>query len=84
MVGRTGAGKSSLFKVIFRVVELSGGEILIDGVNIADIALDRLRYITYICIISNVPSLLRMHVRQLLLLKFSFYFWYCDHYLASK
>ncbi len=46
MVGRTGAGKSSLFKAIFRVVELSGGEVLIDGINIANVALDRLRYNT--------------------------------------
>ena len=44
VVGRTGAGKSSLFKALFHMVELSVGSISIDGIQISSISLERLRY----------------------------------------
>ena len=44
-MGRTGAGKSSLFKALFRMVELSIGSISIDGINITSVPLERLRYV---------------------------------------
>lgn len=43
IVGRTGAGKSSLTLSLFRIIEAAGGEILIDGQNISKLGLHTLR-----------------------------------------
>jgi ATP-binding cassette subfamily C (CFTR/MRP) protein 1 len=43
IVGRTGAGKSSLTLSMFRIIEAAGGAILIDNDNIAHYGLDDLR-----------------------------------------
>ncbi|KAF1745726.1 hypothetical protein GCK72_022173 [Caenorhabditis remanei] len=43
IVGRTGAGKSSLTLALFRIIEADGGCIEIDGTNIADLQLEQLR-----------------------------------------
>lgn len=55
IVGRTGAGKSSLALGIFRILEAAKGKIFIDGVDIADIGLHDLR--SRITIIPQVQQL---------------------------
>ena len=42
-VGRTGAGKSSTIQAIYRMAELRGGQIFIDGTDVKELGLNFLR-----------------------------------------
>ncbi|KAK7938450.1 hypothetical protein WMY93_001776 [Mugilogobius chulae] len=62
IVGRTGAGKSSLTIGLFRIIEASEGQILIDGVDISELGLHQLR--SRITIIPQDPVLFSGSLRM--------------------
>ncbi|MBY0415462.1 MAG: ATP-binding cassette domain-containing protein, partial [Bdellovibrionales bacterium] len=55
IVGRTGAGKTTLFQILYRFINLHKGQIEIDGVDIASVDLETLR--SRLAIIPQDPTL---------------------------
>lgn len=54
LVGATGSGKTTVVNLLMRFYDIDSGEILIDGVNIKDIAIDNLRRNTAIVLQDTV------------------------------
>ncbi|XP_077426239.1 ATP-binding cassette sub-family C member 10 isoform X2 [Vanacampus margaritifer] len=62
IVGRTGSGKSSLFAALFRMAELSRGQIVLDGLDVASVGLRQLR--SRLAIIPQDPFLFSGTIRE--------------------
>jgi len=62
VVGRTGAGKSSIMVALFRLVEVAGGSITIDGIDISQLGLYDVRSV--IAIIPQDPVLFKGTIRS--------------------
>lgn len=45
VIGRTGAGKSSLLAALYKMYDICSGSILIDAVNLSRISSQQIRYI---------------------------------------
>ena len=61
IVGRTGAGKSTMMIALFRITELCGGSIEIDGVDLGKLGLEDVR--RALCIIPQDPVLFSASIR---------------------
>jgi ABC-type multidrug transport system fused ATPase/permease subunit len=62
IIGRTGAGKSSLVATLFRIINLKSGHIHIDGLDIQKLSLRKLR--RSISIIPQNPILMAGTIRH--------------------
>lgn len=62
IVGRTGAGKSSILQILFRLVDPCEGSVEIDGVDIRDVGLHLLR--KNIAYIPQTPFLIQGTIRE--------------------
>ena len=62
LIGRSGAGKTTLTAILLRLYDVTGGRVLIDGQDIARVTQDSLR--SAIAVVSQDTSLLHRSVRE--------------------
>lgn len=62
IVGRTGAGKSSMLNALFRLTPICSGRILVDGINIADVPVRDLRM--HFAVVPQSPFLFEGSLRD--------------------
>lgn len=62
LVGRSGSGKTTLIKLIGRLHDVTGGQILIDGQNIADVTQASLR--SQIAVVQQDPMLFHRSIAE--------------------
>ncbi|HMJ44201.1 MAG TPA: ABC transporter ATP-binding protein [Pseudolabrys sp.] len=62
LVGRSGAGKSTIVNLLLRFFEVEGGRILIDGQDIAQVTQESLR--TQVSVVTQDTSLLHRSIRD--------------------
>ncbi|MDD9910906.1 MAG: ABC transporter ATP-binding protein [Ahrensia sp.] len=62
IVGRSGAGKTTLTNILLRLYDIDGGAVTIDGQNIADVTQESLR--SKIAVVTQDTSLLHRSVRD--------------------
>ena len=61
-VGKSGAGKSTIFNLIDKMYDVDGGEILIDGVNINELDKDSIR--KNITVINQSPYIFNLSIKD--------------------
>lgn len=61
IIGRTGAGKSSILNALFRLYPTCGGSIMVDGVNIAGVSVRYLR--SSFAVVPQAPFLFEGSIR---------------------
>ncbi|XP_071733419.1 ABC transporter C family member 13-like [Rutidosis leptorrhynchoides] len=62
IVGRTGAGKSSILNALFRLNPICGGQIIVDGINISEVSLRDLR--SRFAVVPQSPFLFKGSLRD--------------------
>ncbi|KAF8393024.1 hypothetical protein HHK36_021265 [Tetracentron sinense] len=62
IVGRTGAGKSSVINSLFRLTPICGGYILVDGINVAEVSVRDLR--SHFAVVPQSPFLFEGPLRD--------------------
>ena len=62
LIGRSGAGKTTLMNILLRLYDVDGGEVIIDGHNIQHVTQDSLR--SQIAVVTQDTSLLHRSVRE--------------------
>ncbi|CAN6208441.1 unnamed protein product [Urochloa humidicola] len=62
IIGRTGAGKSSVLNALFRLVPICNGRILVDGIDVAKVAVQELR--AHFAVVPQSPFLFDGSLRE--------------------